>query len=225
MGSKAIEELVPILSIGLHEIVRQVTQHCLERGVVLEKIWRTYVELIERALAETRAALRRHKDKYAKVENDLRRTRRELAELHDKHPEQISKLSSTLAGKFAQRQEELEDQLKSVGLENQALTQHLREQSASLCSWFPLFAKYKDSRYRKTLAQRAPEQASGGAPEARLAADCRRRVGFFISSLLGLRGTQLADDTVEALTERRDHNKWKIEQLEMRLRSLKGGEL
>jgi len=234
--SKAIEDLVPILSIGLHETVRQVSQHCLERGVVLEKIWRTYVELIERALAETRAALRRHKEKSARVEADLQRTRRELADLQEKHPEQIAKLSNTLAGKFAQRQEELEDQLKSVGLENQALSQHLREQGASLYSWFPLFTKYKDSKYRKSLAQRAPEQVTGGSPEARLAADFkrilttmpadgRRRVGFFISSLLGLRGSQLADDTVEALTERSNHNKWKIEQLENRLRELKGGGL
>merc|ERR1712113_1368620 len=155
---------------GLHGVVRQVTQHCLERGVVLEKIWRTYVELIERALAETRASLRRHKEKFEKVESDLRRTRKELADLQDKHPEQIAKLSSTLAGKFAQRQEELEDQLKSVGLENQALTQHLREQNASLQSWFPLFKKYKDSKYRKALASKGPEQASGPGPEARLAA-------------------------------------------------------
>ena len=62
-----VQELVPVLSIGLNEVVRQapaisrtavgcvggvlsprvfsrkVSQHCLERGVVLEKIWRTYV--------------------------------------------------------------------------------------------------------------------------------------------------------------------------------------
>merc|ERR1719436_1057582 len=76
--TKIVEELVPVLSIGLHEVVRQVTQHCLERGVVLEKIWRTYVELFERALNDTRALLCRHKEKTARVEAELNRTRREL---------------------------------------------------------------------------------------------------------------------------------------------------
>merc|ERR1719277_2914562 len=85
--AKAIEELVPLLSIGLHEIVRQVTQHCLERGVVLEKIWRTYVELFERALSETKASLKRHTERTGRVEEQLSRAREDLSELQSKHPD------------------------------------------------------------------------------------------------------------------------------------------
>merc|ERR1712232_1250355 len=124
-------------------VVRQVTQHCLERGVVLEKIWRTYVELFERALDETRASLRKHKERTARVEAELAKTREELSALQAKHPEQIAKLSRTLAGKFTQRQEELEEQLKSLQSENQVLYQHLQEQGSSVQCWFPLFQKYK----------------------------------------------------------------------------------
>ncbi|CAE8713240.1 unnamed protein product, partial [Polarella glacialis] len=76
-----VEELVPILSIGLNEIVRQVSQHCLERGLVLEKIWRTYVELFERALADARATLKKQKERTSKLEAELVRIQNELEEL------------------------------------------------------------------------------------------------------------------------------------------------
>lgn len=231
--SRAVDELVPVLSIGLHEVVRQVTHHCLERSVVLEKIWRTYVELFERALNETKASLRRHKDRTGKVEAQLARTRQELSELQSRHPEQIEKLSKTLAGKFAQRQEELEDKLKHFRQENGALQQHLLAQSGSLRSWFPLFEQYKDSSLRDVLMAEPAVLPSSVAPEAGIAADfqrivCamepdrRRRVGFFVSSLLGLRTgqAQVGSDTVEGLTERRDVNKKRLSELELRLREL-----
>lgn len=229
--TKIVEELVPILSIGLHEVVRQVTQHCLERGVVLEKIWRTYVELFERALNDTRALLCCHKEKTARVEAELNRTKSELTALQAKHPEQIQKLSKTLTGKFAQRQEELEMQLKTLRTENNVLKQHLKEQGASVKLWFPLFKKYKDSRYKKMLVNAQNPLPASSMPETRIAADFkriltvmpadgRRRVGFFVSSLLGLCGTQLTADTPEALIERKEHNQWKIEHLEARLREL-----
>lgn len=231
---QVIDELVPILSIGLHEVVRQVTHHCLERGVVLEKIWRTYVELFERALAETRALLRFHKARTVRVTSEQERTRDELSEVQERHPEQIDKLSRTLANKFAQRQEELEEQLKSLRHENTLLKQHLQEHSNSVNAWFPLFENYKDSVYRETLSKTGAAHPSTTTPESRIAADFkriltamptegRRRVGFFVSSLLGLRGSELVEnpETIESLTERRDHNAWKIDLLQQRIKELR----
>eukprot|EP00929_Paragymnodinium_shiwhaense_P119422 TRINITY_DN9131_c0_g1_i1.p1 TRINITY_DN9131_c0_g1~~TRINITY_DN9131_c0_g1_i1.p1 ORF type:complete len:377 (+),score=67.04 TRINITY_DN9131_c0_g1_i1:133-1263(+) len=225
--SQAVEELVPILSIGLHEVVRQVTQHCLQRGVVLEKIWRTYVELFERALGETRTTLMRHREKAARLEAELDNTKRDLAELKEKHPEQIEQLSRTLTAKFSQRKHELSEQLRVVKTENNALEEHLRTQAVNHKTWFPLFDTYKDSSLREALSKVGPVQAPQQTPEARLAADyrrilgamtaeSRRRVGFFVSSLLGLRGSQQATaaDTAEALTQRREHNEWKILKLQ-----------
>ncbi|CAJ1445221.1 unnamed protein product, partial [Effrenium voratum] len=112
--TKTVQELVPVLSIGLNEVVRQVSQHCLERGVVLEKIWRTYVELFEDALAEAREALRRQKEKTSKCEEELQRVRDEAAELKAKHPTQLDKLRQTLTTKFDQRQNELVQQLTNT---------------------------------------------------------------------------------------------------------------
>lgn len=227
--TKAVEELVPILSIGLNEIVRQVSQHCNERGLVLEKIWRTYVELFERALFEARESLRKQKEKASRSEGELSRLRAELEELKARHPEQLEKLRETLSGKFTQRQEELIQQLTNIRGENRVLKLHLDEQIAKLDGWFPLFADYKDSRYKKGLLNKSQAEMPKNAPaEVRLCedfkrilsslpADVRRRVGFFVSSLLG---GAVGAHTSEALQERKERNVEKIAQLQAKLAEL-----
>lgn len=234
--SKTVQELVPILSIGLNEVVRQVSQHCLERGVVLEKIWRTYVELFGESLAEAREALWRQKEKTAKCEADLQRIRDEAAELKAKHPAQLEKLKQTLTTKFDQRQNELVQQLTNTRSENRALKIHLEEQTAKQSAWFPLFPMYKDSKFRRALLGKAGAELPKTTPvEARLGADfrrilsslppdVRRRIGFFVSSLLGFRCVGLSAVTAEALQERKQLNAKKIEQLKARLRELRGEE-
>jgi len=233
--TQMVDELVPILSIGLHELTRQVSQQCSERGVVLEKIWRTYVELFDKALAETRALLRYHKSRTGRVQDELTRTTNDLAEVKQRHPEQIGKLSGTLANKFSQRQEELELLLKNVKSENALLRQVIKEHTTNQKSWFPLFDKYKDSAHSVTLKTTNAGLPLTTTPESRIAADfkrillamptdARRRVGFFVSSLLGLRGTELIEnpETIESLTERKEHNEWKIGVLQQKIKELRG---
>jgi len=232
--TESVDELVPALSLGLHELTRQVSQLCAERGVVLEKIWRTYVELFEKTLAQTRALLRFHHTRTQRVKDELRRSADELAEKKQRHPDQVHKLSSTLAVKFEQRQEELGTLLKNVKRENEILKQAIQEQTDGSRSWFPQFGKYKDSHFRIALQGVIPELPSSTTPEARIAADfkrilialppdARRRVGFFVSSLLGIRGTDLVEhqETLESISERKDHNAWKINLLERRVRELR----
>eukprot|EP00448_Togula_jolla_P031333 CAMPEP_0170623622 /NCGR_PEP_ID=MMETSP0224-20130122/29796_1 /TAXON_ID=285029 /ORGANISM="Togula jolla, Strain CCCM 725" /LENGTH=332 /DNA_ID=CAMNT_0010950087 /DNA_START=162 /DNA_END=1160 /DNA_ORIENTATION=+ len=231
--SRAVEELVPILSIGLHEIVRQVSQHCLQRGMVLEKLWRTFVELFERALREAKASLKRYRTKTAKLEADLARTREELVQLKQNHPQQLARLHDTLASKFDQRKDDLEEQLTHLEKENQTIRADLKEKRSNVASWFPLFTEYNQSVHATSLAKLGPAPASSKTPEAYLAADykrilsvlppeARRRVGFFVSSLLGLRGSNRhGANSVEGLEERKEINQWKIEQLEEQLQQLR----
>lgn len=234
--SQVVDELIPILSIGLHEVVRQVTQHCLERGVVLEKIWRTYVELFERALSETRGLLRFHKSRSMRVHEEHARLDHELRSVTQRHPEQIEKLSKTLLNKFVQRQDELEEQLRILKHENTVLKQHLDEHNNSVTAWFPLFRIYKTSIYHATLMSTVPAVPTTTTPESRIAADFkriitalpvegRRRVGLYVSTLLGLRSTEEAqmeeDETEESLTEHRDHNAWTIDRLQHRIQELR----
>ncbi|CAE8686278.1 unnamed protein product, partial [Polarella glacialis] len=69
------------------------------QGLVLEKIWRTYVELFERALADARATLKKQKERTSKLEAELVRIQNELEELKARHPQQLSKLRTTLTKK------------------------------------------------------------------------------------------------------------------------------
>ena len=47
---QAIEHLEIIYTACLKEIIRQVTLQCSERGQLLEKVWNSYLELLEKAL-------------------------------------------------------------------------------------------------------------------------------------------------------------------------------
>lgn len=234
--AKLVDELVPVLSIGMDEVVRQVTHHCSERGVVLEKIWRTYVELFERSLGDTRARLKHHKERTAKLKMALDRADADLERVRQRQPEQIQRLSETLAGKFSQRQDELDEAVRQVRSENTLLRQHIREHKKNVESWFPLFDRYKDSGLREMLKTSPLSSSSTGPsdyPELRIAADYRRilagmpeeerrRVGFFVSSLLGLRGVQTDNPhSIEGLVERKEHNAWKIELLTEKLKVLR----
>merc|ERR1719401_2652858 len=87
--ARAVEDLVPILSVALHEIVRQVTHHCTERGLVLEKIWQTYVSLFNRVLHEMQASLKSEQEKTTTIHAVLLKTRKELEGLKKSHPDQM----------------------------------------------------------------------------------------------------------------------------------------
>lgn len=118
--------------------------------------------------------------------------------------------------------------MKTVFLEN-----HLFERRLNTESWFPRYAKYKDSNLTAALDGKPALNPAQENAESRIAADykriilamsheSRRRIGFFVSSLLGLRGNQSAEDLEDTLAERKTHNAFKISQLEVRIEELKG---
>jgi hypothetical protein len=236
--NQRVDELVPILSLGLHELTRQVSKECAERGVVLEKIWRTYVELFDRSLKETRALLRFHKARSQRVSEALDETHEALAEVKQKLPSQMDKLHQTLSSKFAHRSEELESLLKSTKKENAAMEQLIEVHKDATKSWFPSFEKYSGSSHRVILQGACAELPSSTTPESRMAADfkrillalppeARRKIGFYVSSLLGIRGTELVDngETVESLSDRIEHNTWKIGVMEEKIKALQERQL
>merc|ERR1719171_2068451 len=154
----AVEELVPILSIALHEIVRQVIHYCAERGVVLEKIWRTYVELFDRVLREMKSSLKTHKEKTAEVQAVLNEACKSLDDLRSSHPVQMQKVIVDLEGKFTTRQKELEMELRARESENLVLTQELRDHHALLESWYPSFHLYQNSYIKGQIPQHTAER-------------------------------------------------------------------
>jgi len=143
--AKAVEELVPILSTALHEIVRQVTHHCIERGSVLEKIWQTYVNLFNCVLHEMQASLKSEQEKTNSIHEVLMKTRRDLEGLKRSHPEKMQVVISELEEQFTTRQKKVEEELREAEEENHNLKQELRTVHGELELWYPSFPSYQDS--------------------------------------------------------------------------------
>jgi len=157
--AKTVEDLVPILSIALHEIVRQVMHHCSERGLALERIWRTYVELFQRVLQQLQESIQHQKERTADAQTKLHEVTRELRALKKSHPEQMHRIISDLEVRFTQRQSGFEDELKLCEQENNVLKNQLRNQHRDAEMWYPGFINYQDSYIRNLIPQHTAKAA------------------------------------------------------------------
>lgn len=189
-----VEELVPLLSIGLHEVVRQVTHHCPERGLALEKIWKTYVDLFDRVLSEMQAALRLHKEKASGVQLVLKGAQSDLDEQKSSHPQQMQQVIVDLEAQFSAAQAEVEATLRKCDQENVSLRQELRKHHAALELWYPSFTLYQNSYMKghipsssgvsaemrnSHLASKNPDGEPGNMPEMAIAEDFKRLLSAF----------------------------------------------
>lgn len=138
-----VEQTVPKLSMSLHEIIQQVASHCAETGMVLEKVWRTYVELFDRVLKDLKQSLRTQNAYVNKVVAELTKTRKEIQDIKITHPQHVNRLSETLNTKFSQRHKERCNRLAFQGSENNALRVVLEERKKDIAQLFPNFDKYK----------------------------------------------------------------------------------
>eukprot|EP00929_Paragymnodinium_shiwhaense_P026960 TRINITY_DN15935_c0_g2_i1.p1 TRINITY_DN15935_c0_g2~~TRINITY_DN15935_c0_g2_i1.p1 ORF type:complete len:535 (+),score=191.42 TRINITY_DN15935_c0_g2_i1:197-1801(+) len=163
---QAVEKLVPTLSVALHEIVRQVTHQCMERGSVLEKIWRTYVELFNRVLKQMQESLTTQKTNTSTVSEALSAAQQELTTLRKEHPENMHRIILNLESDFTQSQKQFEADLAEAEQKNKVLKQELREQHRELEIWFPMFPQYQDSFVKAQLP--VPVSASKQRAMARL---------------------------------------------------------
>eukprot|EP00435_Cladocopium_sp_Y103_P009574 s2805_g2.t1 len=182
--ASSVQELVPVLSVALHEIVRQVMHHCVERGVALQKIWRTYVELFERVLEQMQQSLKLHKERTSEVQDELKEANQEVRHLKREHPEQMHNIISELEAKFLQRQKNFERDLAEAEEENLAAKTAIRTQHKELESWYPGFQHYQDSLVKNLLPQTdhgsisskalLKESVDDAAPEVAMAEDFKR---------------------------------------------------
>lgn len=168
--AKVVEDLVPLLSTALHEVVRQVTHHCAERGVALEKIWRTYVELFDRVLRHLQSALLQQKQRTSEVQRELAAARSELHSLRKNHPENMHLLIEELEAQFAKKQQELEAELKKEEEENNNYKQMIRAQHREQEMWYPWFGEYHDSSLKASVPQ-IPKALRRAATRAEAEAD------------------------------------------------------
>lgn len=111
--------------------------------MVLEKLWRTYVELFDRALKDLNDSLKRQESHIGKVEVELERVRKEVAEMRVKHPAHLERLKNSLERKFAQRHQEQHDRVKLCEAETQTAVLLLAERKREIKTVFPHFYRYE----------------------------------------------------------------------------------
>eukprot|EP00933_Yihiella_yeosuensis_P065131 TRINITY_DN6878_c0_g6_i1.p1 TRINITY_DN6878_c0_g6~~TRINITY_DN6878_c0_g6_i1.p1 ORF type:complete len:542 (-),score=126.92 TRINITY_DN6878_c0_g6_i1:49-1674(-) len=157
--NKTVEDLVPLLSVSVHEIVRQVMHHCSERGLALDKIWKTYVELFNRVLKQMQESVKLQKERTSEVQALLQEASVEYKAQRKAHPLQMHQIISELEVRFSDRQRGFEEQLQAAELENSELKQTLKQLHRELEMWYPGFAQYQDT-YIKNLI---PQHKGGGA--------------------------------------------------------------
>ena len=87
-------------SIHSLEVVRELTHECSERGIVVEKIWRTFVELFERVLRDVRGLLALHKRKTQDLTEALEGSKVELERLKSKYPEWYLLILGGVVGRY-----------------------------------------------------------------------------------------------------------------------------
>mmetsp|Transcript_55239 Transcript_55239/g.131680 ORF Transcript_55239/g.131680 Transcript_55239/m.131680 type:complete len:453 (-) Transcript_55239:256-1614(-) len=151
--SDAISDLVPILSVAMHEIHRQVMHHCPERGSALQKLWLTYETLFANVLAQMKTSLEVQKKSKEKVQQDLEDVKRELQELNREHPRNMQRIISELEAKYRSRNVEVDQEMEFYERDNENLKQQYRNRVRELDLWFPGFGMYQDSYIKSLVPQ------------------------------------------------------------------------
>eukprot|EP01029_Cantina_marsupialis_P019954 TRINITY_DN4649_c0_g3_i1.p1 TRINITY_DN4649_c0_g3~~TRINITY_DN4649_c0_g3_i1.p1 ORF type:complete len:1489 (+),score=463.05 TRINITY_DN4649_c0_g3_i1:83-4549(+) len=88
---EVVENAQLIYSSCFHELMRQVSVHCVERGSLLDKIWKTYVGLFERLLQVNQLEVNAAMESMRKNEEDCQRT---LEEQETEHKDEMAKLQA-----------------------------------------------------------------------------------------------------------------------------------
>lgn len=148
----AVEALVPILSVALHEVTRQVTHHCAERGRALEKIWKTYVGLFERVLVQMQGALRETRQKSATTQQELKSAKEQRRQLHQDHPHTITQRLKTLEEDFRAKHDRFQEGFHEEEEINGSLKKEFERKYKELEEWFPNFKKYENSSLRNHIS-------------------------------------------------------------------------
>jgi len=134
--------------------------HCFERGVVLDKLWKAYVDVFNRVLRSMQLSLGMAEHSKSKVEGVHSAARDDLEELKRAHPEQMHKVIMDLEAQFTSNMRDIEDQLINLSQENEHLQKEHRKCSRELDIWYPNFRLYQSS-YINTKIPHYTEHPSG----------------------------------------------------------------
>lgn len=193
--TQAVQDLVPILSVAVHEVLRQVAHQCAERGKVLGKVWCTYVELFNRVLNQMRESLRVERSATKKKQQELSSRRGDIEALRKAHPREIRDTIASLEETFTKQQTNTRIELVAAKKKNEYLKQEIRKLQKEVDVWYPSFPLYKDV-YIKNAARRLGRcsvKLEEMTPEVAIVEELKRLLTILPSEKRMLVGRELYD--------------------------------
>jgi len=139
-----LSDLMPYLTLSLHQLVQQLKTHCLERGLVLEKIWRTLIQLFDRVVNENQSDLELYNSRNRKMEKELYEITVFVEEQRGKYPDLIVNLKTALETKLISRVRKRHADLVDLREKNEILEIALDELKYELQVLLPNFEKYME---------------------------------------------------------------------------------
>eukprot|EP00753_Platysulcus_tardus_P020701 PLAT8346.1.p1 GENE.PLAT8346.1~~PLAT8346.1.p1 ORF type:complete len:966 (+),score=525.09 PLAT8346.1:64-2898(+) len=174
-----VQAAVPVLSMSLNELVRQVALHCSERGQLLDKTWKSFTQLFDAVLVEMKDTMDQYQTKMMDLMRENAQYRAELDKVHARHDEELAKVASDTERRWAGRLKPLQAAVREKDEE----IRRLQGLDMEFKRWLPRWSIYRDSVLRSLLPAGDSLPATLIADDA-LLADAQRLLGLLTGSEL-----------------------------------------
>ncbi|CAM9844351.1 unnamed protein product, partial [Ectocarpus sp. 12 AP-2014] len=141
-----------VLMVGFFEVIRQVTQHCAERGRLLDRIWRSLNELFEFVLWEMSRTVARCEERLEVINAVVEQERADRESRETMHKNELQLTEELINGRqdnrtWSKKVRQLKDQEVRYG----SIVAENERKVATLKQWLPNFETYGDSVVAKVL--------------------------------------------------------------------------
>ncbi|CAM9530654.1 unnamed protein product [Ectocarpus sp. 4 AP-2014] len=141
-----------VLMVGFFEVIRQVTQHCAERGRLLDRIWRSLNELFEFVLWEMSRTVARCEERLELMNAVVEQERADRESRETMHKNELQLTEELINGRqdnhtWSKKVRQLKDQEVRYG----SIVAENERTVATLKQWLPNFETYGDSVLAKVL--------------------------------------------------------------------------
>ncbi|CAN0100012.1 unnamed protein product [Ectocarpus sp. 6 AP-2014] len=142
-----------VLMVGFFEVIRQVTQHCAERGRLLDRIWRSLNELFEFVLWEMSRTVARCEERLEVMNAVVEQERADRESRETIHKNELQLTEELINGRqdnhtrWSKKVRQLKDQEVRYG----SIVAENERTVATLKQWLPNFETYGDSVLAKVL--------------------------------------------------------------------------
>ena len=136
--SQIVRNQLSKLQIGFREVVRQVAVTCHERGVLLDKIWKSMSDLLEYVMQQMQTTIMSCESRMGELNLRAGKHESDLLGMKSRHNDEVSILTQTIGYKWGQRLETVKQALIKNEIELESSSQLV----AQVKTWFPSFSTY-----------------------------------------------------------------------------------